>query len=86
MEEHPIEPYLGSTLDVSYWMYMIHRLVNDKLRKQGNYTGGEDPTFEEVCNKYAGFRATCKEDTLTCSKDPVPKMDSTKWPSWWAKK
>lgn len=33
MNELPIEPYLSSRQDLSYWLYIIHKKVNDKLNK-----------------------------------------------------
>ena len=73
MEEHPIEPYLNSRLHVSYWLYMIHNLVNEKLRNQGNNVP-PNPSFEEVCHKYNAMRASCDNTTLTCSSKPPSQM------------
>jgi hypothetical protein len=32
----PTDPYLHHPMGVMYWSYLIHNMVNDKLRKQGN--------------------------------------------------
>ena len=80
METHPIEPYLGSRYQVSYWLYMIHNLVNKKLRNQGNNIPS-DPSFEEVCEKYNRLRATCDDSKMTCTRQPksaVPQSGNLK--------
>ena len=58
IKEIPIDDYLESRESVSYWLYMIHNKVNDKLRKQ-NYKVGPDPDFMTVCKHYETFRAGC---------------------------
>lgn len=73
LKDYPIEPYLGSRYQVSYWLYMIHNLVNKKLRDQGNNVPA-DPSFEEVCERYNQMRASCDKTKMTCSRPPpVPE-------------
>ena len=47
----PIYEYLDSREHLCEWLYKIHNLVNDKLRKQG-YNHNEDPSFDEVYDLY----------------------------------
>jgi len=66
--ELPIDPYLGSQRDLTYWLYLMHNKVNDKLRKQGLLTT-KDPTYEQIYAKYENFRADCtkkKDKPSTC--------------------
>lgn len=46
-----INDHLDNNRDFQYFRYKIHNLVNNKLRNQG-YLNTNDPTFEEVVNKY----------------------------------
>ena len=55
----PIEPYLCQPQGLAYWLYLMHNRVNDKLRKQG-LLHTPDPSFEEVCAFYHGWRADCQ--------------------------
>lgn len=48
----PISLYLDSSKNLSLWLYKIHNLVNNKLRKQG-LIKWQDPPFEEVYNRYS---------------------------------
>jgi hypothetical protein len=58
MNELPIEEYGKSQKDMAYWAYLMHNKVNNKLRKQG-FLKTPDPPFEEVYNKYQGWKAGC---------------------------
>ena len=49
----PIKHFIDSREGVTYWLYYIHNLVNDKVFKK-NHTD-----FEDVVRKYEGFRAGC---------------------------
>jgi len=60
MKELPIDPYLGSQEDLTYWLYLMHNKVNNKLRKQG-LLQSKDPSFQQVYNKYENFRADCSK-------------------------
>lgn len=51
----PIEPYLRNGKLVE-WVYIIHNLVNDKLRKQGHILE-PNPSIDDVFNKYETYRA-----------------------------
>lgn len=59
MKEIPIEKYLASRRDLTYWFYMMHNKVNNKL-------GVPDcriPSYEEVKDKFESFRAKCNKTT-----------------------
>lgn len=49
-DQLPIEHYLANNLELSYWLYLMHNKVNDKLRKQ-NLLKTRDPEFESVHSK-----------------------------------
>lgn len=59
MSDLPLDNYMGSRKDLSYWLYMIHEKVNDKL----SVPDCERPTFEEVAQQYESYRAKCKKTT-----------------------
>jgi hypothetical protein len=50
-EKVSYEDYLGSAKDLSEWMWKIHNLVNDKLRKQGQQIP-KDPAFNSIYKYY----------------------------------
>lgn len=52
----PIDNYLDSQLELSYWLYKIHNMVNDKLRNQGESIP-PNPSFNEVIKKYDKYKA-----------------------------
>jgi len=56
--ELPIDPFLDCREGVVTWIYLIHNKVNHKLRLQG-YPISDDPTLEEVNEKYENWRAKC---------------------------
>jgi hypothetical protein len=59
MKEIPIEKFLGSRKDLTYWLYLMHNKVNNKL-------GVPDcniPTFKEIEKTYEAYRAKCKKTT-----------------------
>jgi hypothetical protein len=43
----PIDSWLVDRQSLSFWLYLIHNLVNDKLRKQG-YLQTQNPPFAQV--------------------------------------
>jgi len=47
----PIDGYLENRKKLSEWLYSLHNLVNDKLRKQG-LNDNPDPPFKEIHNRY----------------------------------
>lgn len=53
-EKIPIDRYLDNSKDLSYWMYQIHNLVNDKLRGQG-LISWRDPSFDEIYERYTAM-------------------------------
>jgi len=62
----PIDNYLEDRNGLSYWLYIIHNLVNLKL-------GKKTIKFIDVVNKYESYRAKCgkitnenKKEILTC--------------------
>lgn len=54
LNELPIESYLSSKIKLSEWLYKLHNLVNDKLRKQG-LNNNPDPTFDEIHHRYTNY-------------------------------
>ena len=64
----PIDEFLGSREGVTIWLYMIHNMVNEKLRKQG-LNDKKDPTFLQVCKKYEAWRAKCSNGTCRAKVD-----------------
>jgi len=53
-EKLKIDNYLNDSYSLSEWIYKIHNMVNDKLRKQ-NLLHEEDPTFEEIYQRYLSY-------------------------------
>ena len=51
----PINKFVDSREGITYWLYYIHNLVNDKVFKN------DSTDFEEVVKKYERFRAGCKK-------------------------
>ena len=65
----PIDPYLQYPMGPMYWSYLIHNMVNDKLRKQGNLLP-PNPPFALVCEHYKKLKSKkCKKpgETTICS-------------------
>ena len=58
IKEIPIDPYLSCRDGVITWVYLIHNLVNDKLRDQG-YPIPKNPSLKRVIQKYDRWRAEC---------------------------
>lgn len=54
----PIDYFLSSREGVTYWLYTIHSLVNQKIYK-------ENTPFSDIIKKYEKYRASCG----TISKD-----------------
>ena len=48
----PIDEFLDSRIGVTYWLYRIHQLVDEKVFKTNS-------SFEDVIRKYENFRAKC---------------------------
>jgi hypothetical protein len=57
--------YLDSSKELSFWLYKIHNLVNDKLRKQG-LIKWKDPSFEDVYNRYTDANHTIDKCQSRC--------------------
>ncbi len=51
----PINKFVDSREGITYWLYYIHNLVNDKIFKN------DTTSFDEVVKKYERFRAGCKK-------------------------
>jgi hypothetical protein len=59
MKEIPVERFLNSRKDLTYWLYLMHNKVNNKL-------GVPDcniPSFEELQQRYEAYRAKCSKTT-----------------------
>jgi len=58
LKKLPIDLFLDCRESLTVWIYLLHNLVNDKLRSQG-YPIEDDPPIQEVHRKYEGWRAKC---------------------------
>jgi hypothetical protein len=54
MERMPIDSHLGSARSLAHWLFHIHNMVNEKLRKQ-NLLHERNPTFEHVTKHYMAY-------------------------------
>lgn len=67
LEELPIERYLGSRRELTYWGYMLHEKVNNELGKKDKIT------YDEVVKHYESMRSSgCGAVHGVCS-DPGSK-------------
>lgn len=108
LKELPIDNYLGSRKELTFWLYSIHDKVNKKLLKQekeafeerqimllndlnhGKITEKQmkqelkkakkeifytkpSPSYEEVCEKYEGYRAKCAKVKGQIASCRLPK-------------
>jgi hypothetical protein len=60
-EKMPVTAFLNTRLGLSYWVYRLHDLVNQKIRK------GPSPPFYKVLKKYEKARVS-KEGALNQEK------------------
>jgi len=58
----PIDEFLESRIGVTYWLYRIHQLVDEKVFKKND-------SFENVIRKYENFRAKCGKVSIDEDKD-----------------
>ena len=49
-----IDNYMTNSKSLSYWLYLIHNMVNNKLRGQG-YLNDCDPEFNEIYERYNNY-------------------------------
>jgi hypothetical protein len=75
MIELPVEGYLLSQEDLTFWLYSMHNKVNEKLRNQG-LLNKPDPSFESIYNRYDKWRANCA--VKTCKRTPTNDQCSAK--------
>ena len=68
----PVKHFADSREGITYWLYNIHNLVNNKIFKD------EQISFLEVVKKYEKFRAKCK---TTSKKNSKKTYKSCKAPS-----
>lgn len=54
LDEIPIEKHLDGFLPLVEWTYLLHNLVNKKLRDQG-YLDSPDPSLNEVLERFKKF-------------------------------
>lgn len=59
LKQEPIEPHLGSRDALTHWLYRVHNLVNDKLRKQ------ENDALEE---RYTSLSTSVSDGKLSCKQ------------------
>lgn len=50
----PVDKHLTNKNSLKKWLYLIHNMVNDKLRKQG-LNDNPDPSFEDVSKFYKNY-------------------------------
>ncbi len=50
----PLSEWLMNRYAVTYWLYLIHNKVNDKLRKQG-YLHEKNPAYKTICRRYKQY-------------------------------
>jgi hypothetical protein len=62
-------PHLGSRKELAKWLYNVHNMVNDKL----GVPACEQPSFEEIEERYESFRAACKPITEKEKTDKAGK-------------
>ena len=74
LEQCPIRT--TSHKDFNKWLYDIHNLVNDKLRKQG-LVQWKDPTFAEVDARYRGMYSQL--DTCQTGSAPHAADETMGW-------
>src|SRR3990167_988983 len=53
-QKHPIINCLKNKDSLTKWLYDIHNMVNDKLRKQG-YNTKQDPSYDNICQYYDNY-------------------------------
>lgn len=58
----PIDEFLESRVGVTYWLYRIHQLVDEKIFK-------DNTPFENVIRKYENFRAKCGKISVNGDDD-----------------
>ncbi len=56
----PIDNYLETRLQLAYWTYLVHDMVNKKLSKQSGKKI-KSPPFIKIVNKYEKMRAKPKK-------------------------
>ncbi len=59
IKETPIDKYLNSRKDLTKWLYIIHKKVNDKL----GIPECQMPGYNEMTKVYEAYRAKCKKTT-----------------------
>lgn len=59
-KEDPVSDALENRASLTAWLWRIHERVNTKLNKQGI-------SYEELVQRYEGYRATCSADKKGCS-------------------
>ncbi len=68
----PIDPFLDSREGVTYWLYTIHNLVNEKLFKPSC-------SFRDVVIKYEQMRAKCGKMSVDSEKNKEIKTCQLKY-------
>jgi len=73
-KELPINKYTSCQKDMTYWLYLMHNKVNDKLRKQG-LLNKPDPTFSSIYEKYERWKADCTKRKNVPTTCRIPDHD-----------
>ena len=70
----PIDHFLDSREGITYWLYTIHTLVNQKIYK-------ENTPFYDIIKKYENYRAKCGTISKDGSLDKKYKSCQNKYPN-----
>ena len=62
----PIDIFLDNKYSLSYWLFSIHNLINQKINKP-NFI------FKDICKKYNSYKAKCSKNS--CNIDVVNSSD-----------
>lgn len=59
----PIEEFLDTRKDLSYWIYQIHNFVNEETGKNVNIS------FDDVYEKYTRYALPCDSENKICGRE-----------------
>lgn len=77
LKEMPIEPYLNSNDNYTYWLYLMKEKVNNKLRYQENILWEETVIKAIKSDNYNSDYLTEKKQKIFHTK-PTPSFESVK--------
>lgn len=73
IKELPIDDFLDTREDLTYWLYTIHNKINEKL----GVPKCRIPKFETIQKRYESYRATCKPITNKEKRENLKKGCTT---------